>query len=241
MQHVAHLREVTYQRYEDFLDGIDEDTAMHMWLPPYDVISSIVRVNSQKRQKAFRRTVEAAQGNLPPETIISSIMNYGAPIPGVADYYLDADYPSHEVFAYNRLGKLSMLNRRFGKRCIEAMQHAYPESVQVGAFENLRARVHRILDTSGEKLAVISTKEAVDRRTHNDRTSLLVSRVTGVARLDHAVMDSGVKRAIETLAEHACSTDRLIGAKALLTDFVREYDDSEAVLPVIQTMYQTQR
>lgn len=234
---VKRLLYVTNERFKNFLDDNEEPE----WLPPFDVINSIVRVNTQKRETAFLRAVDEAEGAYPPQTTINSIMNYGGAIPGVDDRYLDADYPSHEVFAYNRLGKRSMLNRKFGKRCIEAMRYAYPASIEKGQFESLRARVHRIVDTADEPLAVVSTKETIDHREYNGRTSLLVSRVTGVARLDHDAFDVTTRQAIETLADHKCGTDRLMGAKALLTDFIRSCDDTDAIVPVIQTMYQTQR
>jgi len=232
---VHQLPKVTVKRFEAFLNESGSE-----WLPPLDVIYSIVRVNSGKREKAFLRAIEEAGDHFPPQTTINSIMNYGGPIPGVRDRYLDADYPSHEVFAYNRLGKRSMLNRKFGEKCIEAMQYAYPESTETGQFENLRARVHRVVETDDERLAVVSTKETIDNRQYNGRTSLLVSRVTGVARLDHEAMSPEVVNAIENLAEDT-EVEQIIGAKALLADFIESSDGSSAVLPVIQTIYQTQR
>lgn len=235
---VEYLRKITSDRYETFLRDLSE-TDSDVWISPREVIASIVRVNSQKRQKAFLQVLNG-ENELPPETVINSIMNYGASIPGVVDEYLEDDYPSHEVFAYNRLGKTSMLNRKFGEKCIEAMRYAYPESDELGQFENLRARVHRVVDTAEGRLAVVSTKETIDRRSYKDRTSMLISRVTGVARMDHESISPAIEGAIETLADYQCDVERLMGAKALLTDFIRENDDSDAVLPVIQTMYQTQ-
>ncbi len=237
---VEKLPSVTSRRYDDFLAN-PANLDSSVWLPPIDTIHSIVDVNTQKRQKAFLRAVAESDDKFPPQTIIASIMNYGSSIPGVVDRYLDEDYPSHEVFAYNRLGKHSMLNRKFGKECVTAMGHAYPESTELGQFENLRARVHRIIETENERLAVVSTKETVDRRQYNGRTSLLVSRVTGVARMDHAAMSPCVEQAIETLAEHHDDHTRMLGAKALLKDYVHEHDGDGAIVPVIQTMYQMQR
>lgn len=232
---VHRLPKVTAERFEAFLAQDEAE-----WLPPVDIINSIIRVNSRKREKAFLKAIDEASNEFPPQTTINSIMNYGGPIPGVSDRYLDADYPSHEVFAYIRLGKRSMLNRKFGEKCIEALQYAYPGSIEVGHFEGLRARVHRVEDTDKGRLAVVSTKETIDNRQFNGRTSLLISRVTGVARLDHADMTPDVTAAIESLAEDV-EVEQLIGAKALLADYIESNDDSDTVVPVIQTIYQTQR
>lgn len=232
------LAKATAKRYEEFLeDAADEQ----VWIPPLNVISSIINVNSQKRRKAFEQTAATADGKFPPQTTIASIMNYGGPLPGVPDRYFEDDYPSHEVFAYNRLGRASMLNRKFGEKCIQALDYAYPDSRPLGQFEDFRARVHRIIDAGDEPLVVVSTKETIDRREHNNRTGLLVSRVTGVARMNHEAMKPDVAQAVESLADRHCDVRDLVGAKAVLAEYIQEQDGTGAVVPVIQTMYQTQR
>jgi len=238
------LLEGTLARYEEVYEICDASPIS------LEEASQVVRVNVAKRNKAFQRTMAEVAANphmnKPPDTYLPTIMNVGAPIPGIEDRYLDDDYPSREVFAFNRLGK-SFTNERFARHCLLALDIAYPESDSVEVSGGLRVKAHRLLPNSS--LAVVSSKQVIGARRRGERETSLISRTTGVIDLDTAAITHDERFAILKLIDYENTYVHDGGflpkaeaslCKAALRGLILDGTREDSVNPVIQTVYQAQ-
>lgn len=224
-------------------------------LPPVDVVLPIAAMNVGKRmimKQEAERSIKAGLLREPPTSYIPSFMGSGNFIPGLEDGYLNDDYPSLELFAYNRLGKKSWLNSRFAAHCLRAVGLAYPDG-QVHASEPaLRTKAHSASRLTGQKTTdsedwlIISSKSPIATVSKNGRDAMLVSRVTGAVDLSNPHLTNEESDSILELSMHEkipdCDIERSLAQKALLADAIIRNDGSgeSPFHPVIQTVYLTQ-
>jgi hypothetical protein len=247
------LRDLTSQLLIDFIEGSDDPEA---FTPPKGIISPIVAMNVHKRSSAMRQAeAQIATGQIvaPPPSLIPTSMASGREIPGVEDGYMSGDHPSQELFAYNRLGKKSWQNKRFGEHCLKAIGFAHPNGTVTSSDAQTRVKAHApglgIYGTNGDGLeewVVISTKAPIATIDENERQAALISRVTGAVDLTSPLLDRHVTDAITHLSERdplpEHDSELVLGKKALLLEALEFYDGSEdnPFYPVIQTVYLTQ-
>jgi hypothetical protein len=227
-------------------------------LPPADIIRAIASMNVAKRSVAIRNAeamIKNGEISKPPSSLIPTFMAAGRELPGVEDSYMKEDHPSQELFAYNRLGKRSWLNRRFGEHCLTAIGFAHPSGIVEPAIAPTRVKAHRpeIISVGGsvngisDEWIVISSKNPVAQIYENERQAALISRVTGAVNvnksthLEKKTLDAIVHLSRpESVFEHDEST--ILGQKALILAALEQFDgaDDSPFYPVIQTMYLTQ-
>jgi len=223
--------------------------------PPESVIIPIVDMNIAKRTLAISRAeqlVEYGQITRPPVSLIPTFMASGHAILGVEDGYMLSDHPSLELFAYNRLGKKSWLNRRFGEHCLTAIGFAHPHGVVRPGDMPTRVKAHSPTPgqqdgaTGSEEWVIVSSKSPIATITENGRHASMISRVTGAVDLSSQQLSSAEKEAISQLAMHERFADlppeTVLGQKALLLDALERNDESPLTpfYPVLQTVYLTQ-
>lgn len=247
------LGRLTSLRLINFLHEFGEDET----LPPEGVILPIVGMNVHKRTAAVQRAQElivAGEVSAPPPSLIPTFMASGHEIAGIEDGYMTHDHPSQELFAYNRLGKKSWLNRQFGEHCLRAIGFAHPHGDVQAATSPTRAKAHSPMigltdvDSNGlDEWAVISTKTPIATIHENGRQASLVSRVTGAVDLTSSELADQELHAITWLSQHEMlpehASDVALGNKALLLDAIERHDGSSKnpFYPVIQTIYVTQQ
>ena len=246
------LRASTANVLRDFVH--ESGLAGKQVLPPASVISPIIAMNIAKRTSATRRAedlVEKGEITIPPASLIPTFMNSGHEIPGVEDRYMWNDHPSQELFAYNRLGKKSWLNRRFGEHCLKAISFAHPHGEVRASEAETRVKAHASTvdtDTASEGWIIVSSKTPIASIDENGRRASLISRVTGAVDITSPWLYSDETEAILELSQH----DRLpddtpisvtMAQKALLLNALNRHDGNQnsAFHPVIQTVYLTQQ
>lgn len=223
-------------------------------LPPASVISPIIAMNIAKRTSATYKAedlVEKGEISRPPTSLIPTFMNSGHEIPGVEDRYMHADHPSQELFAYNRLGKKSWLNQRFGAHCLKAIGFAHPNGHVEASDGHTRVKAHVLgpdADTASDGWVIVSSKTPIASISENGRRASLISRVTGAVDIRSPWLYQDEVTAIEELSRHDRLTDEqplsvVMAQKALLLGALNRHDGSpdSAFHPVIQTVYLTQQ
>ncbi|MGB3945244.1 MAG: hypothetical protein WBK76_00180 [Candidatus Saccharimonadales bacterium] len=225
--------------------------------PPEDVVRPIIALNVAKRSLATRyaeQLIERGEVSAPPISLIPTFMASGHVILGVEDGYMHADHPSQEVFAYNRIGKKSWLNRRFGEHCLTAVSLAHPNGIVDRPTEPTRVKAHSSLnlpqrskgDQSLKNWVIVSSKTPLATIHENGRKASLISRVTGAVDLASPELASSEARAIRDLSEHEVISEQItataLGQKALLLNALERLEGCQenAFYPVIQTVYLTQ-
>ncbi len=228
-------------------------------LPPQTVVRPIISMNVRKRTSATRHAEEAiARGEMiaPLTSLIPTFMASGHPIPGVEDSYMKDDHPSQELFAYNRLGKKSWVNRRFGEHCLRAIGFAHPEgTVRASSSASTRIKAHSVVQAGvasngqhfPDEWVIISSKTPIATVEENGRIATLISRVTGAVDLTNPLLAQQETEALVDLSGHEVvhehQTAAVLAQKALLVDALLRTDDTEGnpFHPVIQTVYLTQQ
>lgn len=223
--------------------------------PPEDIINSIISMNVAKRSLATRRAealIEKGEVLPPPISLIPTFMASGHVVLGVEDEYMKHDHPSQEVFAYNRLGKNSWLNLRFGEHCLTAMALAHPNGVVEPSAIPTRVKAHATVSRPSEEGAVandwiiVSSKKPIATITENGRRASLISRVTGAVDTGSSLLKPHESDAIRNLSEHEVISNHVtaaaIGQKALLLHALERLEGlpDNPFYPVIQTVYLTQ-
>lgn len=251
----AELRSKTTKLLLEFRQSAPRDS--RKTLPPENIIKPIVKMNVDKRTFAIHNAEEMIrQGEIatPPPSLIPTFMAAGRELPGVEDRYLKDDHPSQEIFAYNRLGKRSWLNKRFGQHCLTAIGFAHPSGSVEPAAAPTRVKAHRPATIAGHRIqpdqtddwTIISSKTPIALIQEDARKAALISRVTGAVDLsklsdDHDALDAVTHLSRpESVFEHDEAT--ILGQKALLLDRLEHFDeaDDSPFYPVIQTVYLTQ-
>ena len=238
------LRHATHARYREAHDVCGATTI------PLDVARQVVNVNVTKRGRAHDRAVAELKNNpslLVPVSMLPTIMNAGETLTGLEDPYLDDDYPSHEVFAFNRTGKESFRNQMFARHCMRALEIAYPGSEAVDSCKSFRVKAHRIIP--GTTMAVVSSKQTIGTHRKSDRETSLISRTAGLVDLNDSRLNDSELSAIQELIEFEnrkirdgevlSDTDAAL-FKSALQAMILDDEREGLVLPVIQTVYQTQ-
>jgi hypothetical protein len=234
----------------------ESESAEGLSRPPIEVITPIVNMNIDKRTAATKRAevmVEQGVISRPPVSLIPTFMASGHAIIGVEDGYMRGDHPSQELFAYNRVGKKSWLNRRFGEHCLKAISFAHPGGLVEPAVAPTRVKAHStdpIFDQSiadmNEDWKIVSSKTPIAVIRENGRSAALISRVTGAVDLASEQLSDDERIAIHSLAEqadiHTHDATTTLGNKALLLSALERSEESQdnPFHPVIQTVYLTQ-
>lgn len=243
----------TAEVLKDFMADMERDGTEV--LPPQSVIFPILEMNVSKRSSATRKAehlIEKGEITIPPSSMIPTFMNSGHAIPGVEDHYMGSDHPSQELFAYNRLGKTSWQNQKFGAHCLKAIEFAHPNGVVTATNGPLRVKAHessRDSDKESEGWVILSSKASIATIAENGRRASLISRVTGAVDITSPLLTKSETEAITELTGYerpfGDSTDTrvVMARKALLVDALLRTDGQESspFRPVIQTVYLTQQ
>lgn len=250
----SELLKYTEKSLLSFRESMGDDAAV--LLPPHSVVRPIVSMNIRKRTSATRRAEEAIErGEMiaPLTSLIPTFMASGHAITGVEDSYMKNDHPSQELFAYNRLGKNSWVNRRFGEHCLRAIGFAHPEGTVQASSGSTRAKAHSMGQSNvgshssiPDEWVIVSSKTPIATIEENGRVATLVSRVTGAVDLTNPHLTHQETEAIVELSGHEVvyehQTTAVLAQKALLIDALLRMDDKDdnPFHPVIQTVYLTQ-
>lgn len=207
-------------------------------------IAHAAEYNLKKRGQALLRgvaLVEDGLAQIPSPTMVPSTMLIGDEVPGIRDPYLDQPHPSQELFAYNRLGKMSMFNPEFAAHCVQALQFAYKRGEVVAKQQCTDAKIISDCGESDE-WALVSVKTKIADIAHDGRTAQVVSRATGVIDLTSPELRPRHTELIEELQDPDVPREVLMSRKLALLDllYVNDGRGHSPIFPVIQSTYITQ-